>query len=55
MGGGLNMIIRETIGNKIKIYSSNGKALKQIQTGRIYQIAYELVDGLHYDYEEVIE
>lgn len=48
------MIVKEIKGDIIEITSSEGYKIRQVQTGRVYSSAEEMVNGIHYDYEEVI-
>lgn len=47
------MIVRKTHEDHIHIYSDKGLKIRQVQTQRIYKEARELIDGIHYEYEEV--
>lgn len=49
------MIKREIKDNVIRIYSDKGLKIRQLQTQRVYKEARELVNGVHYTYEEVEE
>jgi len=46
------MIKREIKDNVIKIYSNSGKKIIQKETGCLYSVAIETLNGVHYHYEE---
>lgn len=47
------MIVKETNGTATKIYSDRGLKILQVETGRVYSVAYEAEGGKRFSYEEV--
>jgi hypothetical protein len=47
------MISKQNENGLTKIFSDSGKKILQLETKRVYSVAYELDNGTHYTYQEI--